>query len=104
MAYLRHGDVFAVTLATGQRQQLTQSTAEETGLRFAADGNAVFYRVGDEWRAFDFVAQRERTLAVLKTEDDPLSRPKPDVLRDAELRLIATLARQRAERDRKSVV
>ncbi|MGL6290477.1 MAG: TolB family protein, partial [Silanimonas sp.] len=86
MATLRNGDVFAVTLATGQRQQLTQSAAEETDLRFAADGNAVFYRVGDEWRAWDFTTQRERTVAVLKAEKDPLSRPKPDVLRDAELR------------------
>ena len=38
MAYLRNGDVFVVTLATGERQQLTQSEAEETDLRFAADG------------------------------------------------------------------
>ena len=86
MAVLRNGDVFAPTLATGQRQQITQSAEEETDLRFATDGNAVFYRVGDEWRAYDFAAQRERTVAVLKAGKDPLSRPKPDVLRDAELR------------------
>jgi dipeptidyl aminopeptidase/acylaminoacyl peptidase len=99
MATLRNGDVFVVTLATGQRQQLTQSAADEADLRFAADGNAVFYRVGDEWRAYDFAAQRERTVAVLKAEKDPQAAPKPDVLRDAELRLIDTLARQRADRD-----
>ena len=99
MAYLRNGDVFAVTLATGQRVQLTQSAADEADLRFAGDGNAVFYRVGDEWRAYDFAAQRERTVAVLKAEKDPQAAPKPDVLRDAELRLIETLARQRADRD-----
>ena len=99
MAYLRNGDVFAVTLATGQRVQLTQSSADEADLRFSVDGNAVFYRVGDEWRAFDFAAQRERTVAVLKAEKDPNAAPKPDVLRDAELRLIDTLARQRADRE-----
>ena len=99
MATLRNGDVFAVVLATGQRLQLTQSADEETDLRFAADGGAVFYRVGDEWRGFDFAAQRERTVAVLKAEKHPLSRPKPDGLRDAELRLIDTLARQRADRE-----
>jgi len=98
MAYLRGGDVFAVVLATGQRQQLTQSAAEETDLRVAVDGNAVFYRIGDEWRAFDFSTQRERTVAVLKAANDPDAAPKPDVLRDAELRLIDTLARQRADR------
>ncbi len=99
MAYLRNGDVFAVVLATDQRQQLTRSAAEETDLRFAADGSAVFYRVGDEWRAYDFAALHERSVAVLKAEKDPQAAPKPDLLRDTELRLIATLARQRADRE-----
>ena len=99
MAYVRNGDVFVVGLADGRRQQLTQSSAGETDLRFAADGGGLLWRVGDEWRGWRFDEGRERTLAVLKAEKDPVAAPKPDVLRDAELRLIATLARQRADRE-----
>ena len=99
MAYVRNGDVFAVTLATGQRQQLTQSAEDEANLRFSTDGNALFWRAGDEWRGWFFAENRQRTLAVLKAEKDPLAAPKPDLLRDAELRLIETLARQRADRE-----
>ena len=100
MAYLRNGDVFAVTLATGQRQQLTQSAADETDLRFAADGNAVLYRVDNDWRAYDFAAQRERTVAVLKAENDPQAAPKPDLLRDA----MAAEAEAQRDGDRTRVV
>ncbi|MBS3895973.1 prolyl oligopeptidase family serine peptidase [Silanimonas sp.] len=98
MAYLRHGDVFVVHLADGRRQQLTHGPAEETDLRFAADGGGLLWRVGAEWRGWRFAEGHERTIAVLKTEDDPQAPPAPDLLRDAELRLIVTLARQREER------
>lgn len=98
MAYLRHGDVFVVTLADGVRQQLTQGPEEETDLRFAADGGGLLWRVGPEWRGWRFAEGRERTLALLKAERDPQAPPPPDALREVELRLITTLARQREER------
>lgn len=98
MAYLRNGDVFVVTLANGQRQQLTHSSAEEADLRFAADGGGLLWRVGNEWRGWRFSAGHERSLAVLKTERDPQAAAPADALREVELRLIETLARQRSDR------
>jgi dipeptidyl aminopeptidase/acylaminoacyl peptidase len=99
MAFVRNGDVFVRTLATGALQQITQSPQDEADLRFSTSGDALYFRVDDQWQGFAFAENRLRTLAILKAEKDPIAAPEADVLRDAELRLIATLARQRADRD-----
>lgn len=99
MAYVRNGDVFVVELARGERRQLTQSSETESDLRFSRDGAELFFRVGQEWRAADLMSGRVRSVALLRAEKDPQEAPKPDLLRETELRLIATLARQRGERE-----
>src|SRR5690606_34691833 len=77
--------------------QVTRSNETESRPQWSRDGNLVF-RAGNEWfqwRAGQGVSQA----AVLKAEKDPAAEPAPDDLRDRQLRLIQTLADDRAKRE-----
>ena len=97
MAFLRNGDVFVRDLRSGALTQLTRSNEQEAQPGFTTDGG-VAWRVGNDWyrwTASGGVAQA----ALLKAEKDPGAKPKPDALREQQLRTIETLARDRAQRD-----
>ncbi|MFT4178352.1 MAG: S9 family peptidase [Thermomonas sp.] len=95
-AFVRNGDVFVRDMRSGALTQLTRGSDAASRLQWSSDG-ALVWRVGSAWLRWDgrIVSQA----AVLKAEDAPGTPPKPDDLRDRQLRLIATLKDDRARRD-----
>lgn len=96
--FLRDGDVFLRELGTGTLRQLTRSELVERDAAFMADGR-VMYRAGTDWVVHDLGTGLAGPIAVLKAEKDPAEAPKADDLRDMQLRLIGTLAREKSWRD-----
>ncbi len=97
MLFVRNGDVFLRDLRSGALTQLTRTAEAETQPRFATDGG-VIWRSGSTWLRWSpqgGIAQ----IAILRAEKDPAADPKPDALREQQLRTIATLARDREQRE-----
>jgi dipeptidyl aminopeptidase/acylaminoacyl peptidase len=96
-AFVRNGDIFVRDLRSGALTQVTRSDAPESRPQWSRDGNLVFRAGNDwyQWRAGQGLSQA----ALLKAEKDPATQPKPDDLRDRQLRLIQTLADDRAKRE-----
>ncbi|PPV11402.1 prolyl oligopeptidase family serine peptidase [Xanthomonas axonopodis pv. vasculorum] len=97
MLFARNGDIFLRDLRTGALTQLTRSNEIESRPQFASDGGAI-WRAGNNWyhwRADGGTAQ----VAVVKAERDPNAAPKADVLREQQLATLATLRRDREQRD-----
>ena len=95
-AFVRNGDVFVRDLRSGSLQQLTRDNQMATRLQWQGKAGLV-WRTGEAWYRWD---GRSVALAALaKAEDAPSTPPKADDLRDRQLRLIETLANDRARRD-----
>ncbi len=97
MLFARNGDIFLRDLRTGTLTQLTRSNEIESRPQFASDGGAI-WRAGNNWyhwRADGGTAQ----VAVVKAERDPNAAPKADVLREQQLATLATLRRDKEQRD-----
>ena len=99
VVFLRNGDVFLRDRTSGVLTQLTRTDALESSPRFRADGRAVLFQSGGDWMSVALDTRLVSTVAVLKAEKDPAATPDADLLRDMQLRLIATLAKERANRD-----
>ena len=97
MAFVRNGDVFVRDLRSGALQQLTRSNDEESQPRFSPDGG-VIWRVGNQWYRWT-PAGGVAQAALVKAEKDPAAKPKPDALREQQLRTLETLARDKAQRE-----
>ena len=97
MAFVRNGDVFIRDLRNGTLSQVTRSNDNESQPRFAHDGGLT-WRVGNQWyrRSAD---GRVSQAAQLLAEKDPAAKPKPDALREQQLRTLDTLARDKAQRE-----
>lgn len=98
MLFLRNGDVFLRDLRTGALTQITRSVDAEEGARFDAQGG-VMWRLGNDWYGWRADTRVVHPLAVLKTEKDPDAPPDADYLREMQLRLIATLKKEKDDRD-----
>ena len=98
-AFVRNGDVFVRDLRDGRLQQLTRSAQEEAAPRFSADGRLLTFRAGNDWYVHDFAAGVTAPAALLKAEKEPDAEPKPDDLRDMQLRVFSTL--QKLHNDKK---
>jgi dipeptidyl aminopeptidase/acylaminoacyl peptidase len=97
---LRNGDLFERDLKTGELAQITRASGVAIGaVQYSADGRSVQFRVGDDWASWDRASHLISPLAVLRAAKDPNAAPEADALRDMQLRLIATLKRQKDERD-----
>jgi len=97
MAFVRNGDVFVRDLGSGALTQLTRSAGAEAQPRFAADGG-VIWRSGHDW--FHWTAGGGTAqVAVLRAEKDPAAAPAADALREQQLRTLATLRRDREQRE-----
>ncbi|HWS40626.1 MAG TPA: DPP IV N-terminal domain-containing protein, partial [Arenimonas sp.] len=96
--FIREGDVFIRELETNQLIQVTKSAESESSAQFSADDASVYYRRGNDWFAWRGNGLTE-TYLQLKTAVDPNVTPKPSAANEHELRLIATLARQKSERE-----
>ncbi|MBO9717248.1 MAG: prolyl oligopeptidase family serine peptidase [Pseudoxanthomonas sp.] len=97
MAFVRNGDVFLRDLGTGALTQLTRSAAVESQPGFAADGG-VTWRSGNDWFKWNANGGTAQ-VASLKAEKDPAAPPKPDALREQQLRTIDTLRQDKERRD-----
>ncbi|MCS0590443.1 prolyl oligopeptidase family serine peptidase [Massilia norwichensis] len=97
---LRNGDLFERDLKTGELVQITRASGVAIGaVQYSADGRGVQFRVGDDWASWDRASHLISPVAVPRAAKDPNAAPEADALRDLQLRLIATLKRQKDERD-----
>jgi len=96
-AFIRHGDVFLVDLASGRRQQLTRTPQVESSPRFSADGGALQFRDGNDWYRHDLASGVTAAVAQLKFAKDPQA-AKSDALDERQLELFGTLRRIKADK------
>ena len=97
MAFVRNGDIFVRDLRSGALTQVTRSNDAESRPQWSRGGNLVF-RAGNEWFQWHAGLGTSQA-AIVKAEKDPAVEPMPDDLRDRQLRLIETLATERARRE-----
>ncbi|MBX3724819.1 MAG: prolyl oligopeptidase family serine peptidase [Xanthomonadales bacterium] len=95
--FLRNGDLFIRDLRSGRLTQLSRGVDGLAEPRFMADGR-VLVRAGERWLIMDAATGMARPLIDLRMEDEPDSAGKDELLRQVQLRLFDTLARQRADR------
>jgi len=89
-AFILHGDVFMVDLASGRRSQITRTLQDESAPRFSSDGRALQFRDGNDWYSHDLASGVTAPAAVLKFVDDPQAK-QPDALGARQLELFKTL-------------
>jgi dipeptidyl aminopeptidase/acylaminoacyl peptidase len=97
MAFVRHGDVFVRDLRNGMLTQVTRTDDEEALPQWSSDG-ALVWRVANTWYRWD-ARNGAYQAALVKAEKDPDAKPKPDDLRERQLRLLDTLRNDKARRD-----
>ena len=96
--FVRNGDVFLREIG-GALQQLTRSAESETNARFAANQRDVVWSVGNDWFRWSPDSRLTHPVALPRAEKDPAAAPEADALREHQLRLSSTLAREKAQRD-----
>jgi hypothetical protein len=97
-AFVRNGDVFVRALGSRQLVQVTRTPALESAPQFSADGRTLQFRSGTDWLGYDLGSGVTGPVALLVLGKDP-DEKKPGELERLQLRLIATLRRDRADRD-----
>jgi len=96
---VRNGDIFLRDLKSGALTQVTRSAEAEEEAVFSADGNDVFYRQGTDWWRWSTSTRLAQPVALPRAEKDPNATPAADALREHQLRLSATLRRQKQDRE-----
>src|SRR5476649_1267848 len=96
---LRNGDLFERDLKTGALTQIVRGTSPAADAQYSADGAHVQFRVGPDWFSWSRAERMVSPVALLRTAKDPDAAPEANTRRDLQLRLMSTLARQKAERD-----
>jgi dipeptidyl aminopeptidase/acylaminoacyl peptidase len=96
-AFILHGDVFVVDLASGRRHQLTLTPQRESAPRFSAEGRTLQFRAGNDWFRYDLASEVTAPVAELKLADDPQA-AKPDDLGELQLKLFKTLREIKADK------
>ncbi len=97
MAFVRDGNVFVRDLRNGELSQLSRSNAAASRPQFAVDGGLI-WRVGNDWYHWS-AATGTVQAAMPKAERDPATPPKADTLRDHQLSVLATLQRDREQKE-----
>ena len=98
-AFARNGDIFVRDLRDGRLRQITRTPQNESAPQFSADGKLLSFRVDNEWFVHDFDRGVTAPAAIVKAEKDPDAPPKPDDMRDMQLRTFSTLKRLHDEAD-----
>jgi len=99
-AFVRNGDLFERDLKSGELVQISRASGVAiAAVQYSSDGRAVQFRVGDDWASWDRASRLVSPVAVPRAAKDPNAAPEADALRDMQLRLIATLKRQKDEKD-----
>lgn len=94
---VRNGDLFERDLKSGGLTQITRG-AKVDAPQYTADERGVQYRVGHDWFIWDRASRLISPVALPRAAKDPAV-SDDDALRAMQLRLIATLQRQKDERD-----
>lgn len=97
-AFIRHGDVFLVDMASGRQVQVTRTSADESSPQFSPDGRALQYRQGNDWFVYSLASGIAGPVAELKFADDPHAK-KPGELAQHQLDLFKTLREIKADKD-----
>jgi dipeptidyl aminopeptidase/acylaminoacyl peptidase len=100
-AFVRNGDVYIRDLHAGTTQQITRSGEDKRSPQFSADGRLLSFRAQNTWYVHDIASGITGTAPEIKTEKDPDASPKPDDLRDMQLRTFLTL--KKAHDDKKAI-
>lgn len=95
---LRNGDLFERDLKSGALVQITRGATKLDALQYSHDERTVYYRIGTDWYGWDRATRVVGPVALPRAAKDPAVNEE-DALRDQQLRLIATLKRQKDERD-----
>lgn len=95
---LRNGDLFERDLKSGLLAQITRGAGKLDAMQYSSDERAVHYRIGGDWHQWDRASKVAGPVALLRAAKDPAV-SEDDPLREQQLRLIATLKRQKDERD-----
>ena len=96
-AFARNGDIFVRELASGRLTQITRTPQTEAAPQFSENGRLLSFRVENDWFVHDFGTGVTTPAAVVKAEKDPDAPPKPDDLRDMQMRTFSTLKRLHEE-------
>jgi dipeptidyl aminopeptidase/acylaminoacyl peptidase len=96
---LRNGDLFERDLKSGALTQITRSTAAVAAPQYSSDGRSVQFRIGGDWYSWNRADRLVSPVALPRAEKDPAAAPDDDAMRAMQLRLIATLKRQKDDRD-----
>ena len=92
-AFVRNGDIFVRDIGSGRLRQITRTPQNEAAPQFSADGRLLSFRAGNDWFVHDFGSGVTAPAALVKAEKDPDEPPKPDDLRDMQMRTFSTLKR-----------
>jgi dipeptidyl aminopeptidase/acylaminoacyl peptidase len=92
-AFARNGDIFVRDVGSGRLTQITRTSETKAAPQFSADGRLLSFRVNNDWYVYEFASGVTAPAAVIKTEKDPQAPPKPDDLRNMQLRTFSTLKR-----------
>jgi dipeptidyl aminopeptidase/acylaminoacyl peptidase len=95
---LRDGNLFERDLKTGALTQIVKSATPLSLPQYSADESSVQFRQGDDWYGWNRAERLVSPLALLRAAKDP-NATDDDALRTMQLRLIATLKRQKDDRD-----
>ncbi|MES3025190.1 MAG: prolyl oligopeptidase family serine peptidase [Pseudomonadota bacterium] len=96
---LRNGDLFERDLKSGALTQITRGAKDLAAPQFSADGRSVQYRVAHDWFSWNRADRLASPVALPRAAKDPAAAPEADAMRTMQLRLIATLQRQKDDRD-----
>jgi dipeptidyl aminopeptidase/acylaminoacyl peptidase len=97
--FLRNGDLFERDLKSGALTQISRGMTGVANPQFSADGSSVQYRSGIDWYSWNRADRINSPVALLRAAKDPAAAPDDDSMRAMQLRLIATLQRQKDDRD-----
>jgi dipeptidyl aminopeptidase/acylaminoacyl peptidase len=95
---LRNGDLFERDLKSGALVQITRGASKLEAPQYSSDERSVYYRIGTDWYGWDRATKVVGPVALPRAAKDPAV-SEDDPLREQQLRLIATLKRQKDERD-----
>lgn len=98
-AFVRNHDIFVRDLASGRLMQITRTPQIKETPRFSADGGLLTFRVEKNWFFHDFSRGLTGPAALVVAEKDPHAPPKPDDLRDMQLRTFSTLKKLHDDAD-----
>ena len=97
-AFILHGDVFLIDLASGRRVQVTRSAQPESAPQFSPDGRVLQFRQANNWYSYDLASGITAPAAILTFTDDPRDN-KPDALERQQLDLFKELRENKADKD-----